>query len=663
MSTTSDTDSSAKPTGIMGRLQTAFPNWTRRLGYYGLALLFVAAAATLRWELREVLRPAPTLVFYLAWVGAAAFGGLGPGLLATVASWLCVDFLFDSTPGRLGFAEPMAIARLSILLTGGLVVSVVGEEMRRVRLRQRQQMHDLADLTQALRRSEERLHLAMESGKVGVWEWELGKEEVQWSQGVYALLGYEPGALPSTRQAFRRCIHPQDRARHEQAMHQALERCEDYLCEFRVVWPDGSIHWVEARGQYTYPSSTSATETVWMRGVLTDIDKRKQAEQALRESEERYRTLFESSRDGIIFTDMEGRILHVNPYYREMLGYSEEELHALTYQQLTPQRWREAEAAIVRDGILSRGYSGEYEKEYIRKDGTAFPISIQVWLVRDADGAPQGMWGIVRDITQRKQAEEALRELNATLESKVAERTDELKRRAKQLQKLTLDMSETEDRERQRMAEILHDDLQQQLAGAKFHLGLMRNRAKYDPSVQELGAKIDHMLKDAMEKSRSLSHELSPTVLHHADFTETLRWLANEMQAKHGLTVHVHAPAVVRAQSDALKGFLYKAAQELLFNIVKHAGVKEAAVRVRPCGGYICLAVSDHGRGFDPQELREAAGYGLLGIRERIELLGGRMKIKSARGKGSTLLIVVPNGEETRDRLPGREHTAAARQI
>ena len=109
----------------------------------------------------------------------------------------------------------------------------------------------------------------------------------------------------------------------------------------------------------------------------------------------------------------------------------------------------------------------------------------------------------------------------------------------------------------------------------------MRSRAKDDASLQAIAAQIDHMLKEAIEKSRSLSHELSPAVLHHGDFAETLRWLANQVQAKHGLVVHVHAHGEVRSQSDALKAFLYKAAQELLFNIVKHARVKEARIRVR----------------------------------------------------------------------------------
>jgi CheY-like chemotaxis protein len=151
---------------------------------------------------------------------------------------------------------------------------------------------------------------------------------------------------------------------------------------------------------------------------------------------------------------------------------------------------------------------------------------------------------------------------------------------------------------------------------------------------------------EAIQKSRGLSHELSPAVMHHADFAETLRWLANQVQAKHGLVVHVQATGEVRSPSETLKGFLYKTAQELLFNVVKHARVNEAQTRVRQYGGYICLTVSDRGRGFNPQELRDAPGFGLLNIRERIELLGGRMKIKSAPGKGSAFFIAVPAGEQ-----------------
>ena len=254
-----------------------------------------------------------------------------------------------------------------------------------------------------------------------------------------------------------------------------------------------------------------------------------------------------------------------------------------------------------------------------------------------------------RLLEDSRRAEEALRELNATLESKVAQRTAELQHRARQLQKLTLELSQAEDRERRRMATILHEDLQQQIAGAKFHLNLLKNRIRNDARQQTVVAKVDEMLKEAIEKSRSLSHDLSPAVLNMRDLADVFQWLAKRVRTQHGLTVRLDVSAGATLRSEALAMFLFRAAQEMLFNVVKHAQVSEAAIRVRRIGRYMCLSVSDSGRGFDPGELKETAGLGLLSIRERVELLGGRMKIRSRKGQGSIFRLVVPDGPKAED--------------
>jgi len=145
--------------------------------------------------------------------------------------------------------------------------------------------------------------------------------------------------------------------------------------------------------------------------------KHRQAQEALQESEEMYRGLFDSSLDGIVFTDLEGKIRDANRAYLDMLGYSSEEIRARTYQQLTPPKWREAEQDVVESQVMARGYSDEYEKEYISRDGTTFPVSVRAWLIRDKEGRATGMWGIVRDITERKRAERALREGEARYRS------------------------------------------------------------------------------------------------------------------------------------------------------------------------------------------------------------------------------------------------------
>jgi CheY-like chemotaxis protein len=174
-------------------------------------------------------------------------------------------------------------------------------------------------------------------------------------------------------------------------------------------------------------------------------------------------------------------------------------------------------------------------------------------------------------------------------------------------------------------------------------LGILAGRARGDGGVQNSAAQLDKMLRDAIETSRNLSHELSPAVMYHGDMGEILEWLANQIHIKHGMIVRVVSRGPIDVESDALKVFLFKAVQEMLFNAVKHARVGEARVRMLRRGRYVSLCVSDRGRGFDPQELKKTTGFGLMSIRERIGLLGGRMRIHSVRGRGSRLIITVPD--------------------
>ncbi|MCX6065499.1 MAG: PAS domain S-box protein, partial [Chloroflexi bacterium] len=155
--------------------------------------------------------------------------------------------------------------------------------------------------------------------------------------------------------------------------------------------------------------------------IIRDITERKQAEEALKASERKYRSLHESMIDGFIHVSMDGRILEFNEIYRNMLGYEAEELYKMTYVDITPEKWHAFEAEIVKNQILPRGYSDIYEKEYRRKDGTLFPAELHTVLIHDEQGGPSGMWAIARDISGRKRAESELLEtqlyLNAVIES------------------------------------------------------------------------------------------------------------------------------------------------------------------------------------------------------------------------------------------------------
>ena len=214
------------------------------------------------------------------------------------------------------------------------------------------------------------------------------------------------------------------------------------------------------------------------------------------------------------------------------------------------------------------------------------------------------------------------------------------------MRRLVIQLTEAEDRERQRIAALLHDDLQQTLAGIKVHVGMAARRARDNPYIAGRLATAVDLLNAAIEGSRSLSHELSPPMLRLRGFVPALRVLAAETERTHQLRVTIDAPETEPHLSELSALVTYRAVQELLFNTIKHAGVREATVEILSYDAGVRVAVRDHGRGFDVGDVlkRDSPnGLGLLSLRERIEAIGGVLEIESADGTGSTFTIFLPN--------------------
>ncbi|MEN6336328.1 MAG: response regulator [Phycisphaerales bacterium] len=542
--------------------------------------------------------------------------------------------------------------------------------------------------TEALRARKADLKEAQRLAHIGSWRWDAKTKVTISTDELLRIFGFDPATetMPDFEQQRGRCYPPQDWERVRAAMQRTLGTGAGYELDVRAI-RNGETIWLTTRGEAVRDAHD---RIVGLRGTVADITSRKRTEEALqRQSEvllginrvlelalgrlteeqlcEACLEVVESltaSRISFIGEIGPDGFLHdlaiSNPGWdackmNDQSGHrrppGDFPIHGIYGRVLA-----DGTSLIVNDPAAHPDRIGLPEGHppltaflgvsLFREDKVVGMIAVgnreDGYRIEDQE-ALEAIAPAIVEALDRKRAQKSLRELNATLEGRVAERTAELARRANQLQKLALELSQAEDRERRRIAVILHDDLQQQIAAAKFHVGLIGSRARHDPSLQKAVARVDEMLMEAVEKSRRLSHELSPAILQHGTLGEALRWLASQMQAKHGLAVRVDGDSRVNLDSDALRTFLFRAAQELLFNVVKHSGTDRARVHLRRLGRCLCLSVSDRGSGFDPQALEATKGFGLLSIRERIELLGGRMTIRSHVGRGSTFFIASPD--------------------
>lgn len=374
-----------------------------------------------------------------------------------------------------------------------------------------------------------------------------------------------------------------------------------------------------------------------------DITERKLAEEQLRASQERQRIATDAAGLGVFeWNTPNDYAVWENERMYEIFGHTQAD-GPVNQRQLFDQYLHPDDREGFRNAFLvalEPGNTLEYTCRIRRKsDGTWRWISIVGNFSLAEGGRPIRLVGVIADVTERKNAETALRQLNETLEDRVAERTQQVRALAAQL---TL----AEQEERRRIAQILHDDLQQHIFGAQFQLQALNNALKNAETdiAQQRIEDINETLKTSIRITRQLSLDLSPPILSVVGLAEIIRWLASQMQQQYELTVHVLAANEVRLEDEDLRVLLLQVVRELLFNVVKHADVSEVTVTLVRVDGWIRIEVQDHGKGFAAGAGFEEGvhSHGLWHARQRLELIGGHLQIKSRPGDGACVIVDCP---------------------
>lgn len=366
---------------------------------------------------------------------------------------------------------------------------------------------------------------------------------------------------------------------------------------------------------------------------------RTRSERRLRESEENFRQLAENLRSAVWLTDWTTQtVLYVSPGYETIWGRSCESLYTNARSwsfDIHPDDRERVVAAFARDAE-----TGRYDAEYriVRADGAVRWIHDRAVPIRDEHGTVYRVAGISADVTGSKELELELRKARDELDA----------RRRDEVRSLTSQLLLAEERERRRIAQDLHDGLNQTLALARMKVARLRRGA--DDAAVEALREVEALLEASNQAARSLTFQLSPPVLHDLGFEAALQWLAEDVQRTHGLPVVLELESV-GALHEQVSVLLFRAARELLINVAKHARAARVVVRVARDGDHLRISVEDDGVAFDTTAVGKR-GIGLYGIRERLSHLGGSMRIESRPEAGTKVTLCAPLAADDAPTVP-----------
>jgi PAS domain S-box-containing protein len=517
-------------------------------------------------------------------------------------------------------------------------VNVQGQKLFTVILRD---VTERYNAEHALRDREERLSLVIDAAKLGTWDWNLITNELYWSERTLEHFGLPPDTTISYER-FRQAVHPEDRGWVAEAVRSAIENRSDYDVEMRAVWPDGSEHWIASRGRAYYDGE----RPVRMSGATMDITERRQAQEQAR----RWEQVFEEADFGLVYANAAtNTFIAVNPSFARQRGYTPEELANKPILTVYPPELREE----LRGKFTKIDRAGHlvFESVHLRKDGSRFPVLMEVTTVRDANGLPVSRMAYALDITELVAARESLARSHEELERQVAERTAQLVEANANLQNFS---------------HMAAHDLRSPLRAISSFTSIIAE--EYGPQLGSAGqsmvqrvmhaaGQMSHLLNDLLEYSRISQAELQLKPIDtEVAVREAVGMLHQDISARHAeVAVGEPLPQIIGHRATVVLIVANLLSNGLKF--MPEGRVPQLKVWAEPVGACLRLQVEDNGIGIAAGDLQRVfgafervhgkgkypgTGLGLAIVKKAAERMGGHVGVESTLGQGSRFWVELP---------------------